>query len=45
MVGRKASVQPEWCRATVLWIGHLDPSRQTIYQLLHLVRVRVDGWS
>ena len=43
MVGRKAGVQPERRRATVLWVGHLDPSRQAIYQLLHLVRVRVEG--
>jgi len=45
VVGRKAGVQPEWRRATVLWVGHLDPSRQAIYQLLHLVRVRVEGFG
>ena len=43
VVGRKAGVQPERRRATVLWVGHLDLSRQAIYQLLHLVRVRVEG--
>ena len=43
VVGRKAGVQPRWGLATVLWVGHLDPSRQAIYQLLHLVKVRVEG--
>ena len=45
VVGRDAGVQPGWCRATVLWVGHLDAGRQAVYQLLHLVRVRVEGWG